>query len=413
MRAELICVGTELLLGETLNTNAQYLGQRLAGLGVDIYHQSVVGDNLQRACEAAARALSRADVVLITGGLGPTMDDVTREVVASVTGRPLRRDPALVAALSADLQARGLAVSETQLRQAYLPEGAEALPNPHGTAPGIWVEHEGRVVCALPGPPVELRQMFESQVEPRLRARMAPGTPALHRRTLKVCGLPEAEVEDRLADLIARQADPTIAPYARSGEIHLRLATKAADAAEAAARFDPLEAEIRRRLGRHLFGRDDDTLPGVIGRALAARGLTLALAESCTGGLLGARITEAPGSSAYFLLSAVTYSNEAKEKVLGVPRQLLEEHGAVSEPVALAMADGARRLAGASVGVGVTGIAGPGGGTPEKPVGTVYIGLSWEGGRRAQRLNLRGTRAEIRSRTVSRALALLLELLVP
>jgi len=411
MRAELVCVGTELLLGETLNTNAQYLGQRLAHLGIDIYHQTVVGDNLQRACEVTARALERSDLVLMTGGLGPTMDDVTREVIAAVTGRALRRDPEVAGALAAQLKARGLRVSETQLRQALLPEGAEALPNPFGTAPGIWVEHEGRVICALPGPPTELREMFESQVEPRLRRRLPPGAPVLYRRILKVCGLPEAEVEDRVADLIAGQTDPTIAPYARSGEIHLRLATKAPDPETAAARFDPLEEEIRRRLGHHLFGRDDDTLAGVIGRILVERGLTLAAAESCTGGLLGARITDVPGSSAYFLLSAVTYSNEAKVRVLGVPRPVLERHGAVSEPVALAMAEGARRVVGADIGIGITGIAGPGGGTPAKPVGTVYVGLSWQHGQRCRRLNLRGSRADIRNRTVTYALALLLEML--
>ncbi|HEX6989139.1 MAG TPA: competence/damage-inducible protein A, partial [Bacillota bacterium] len=363
MKAELVCIGTELLLGETLNTNAQYLGQHLADLGIDVYRRAVVGDNLARAQEAVAQALARADVVLTTGGLGPTMDDVTREVIAAVTGRPLRRDPALAAALASDLEARGLAVTETQLRQALLPEGAEALPNPYGTAPGIWVEVDGRVVCALPGPPAERRPMFTAQVEPRLRRLLPGGAAGLHRRILKVCGLPEAEVEDRLADLIARQSDPTIAPYAKSGEIHLRLATKASDPADAAARFDGLEAEIRRRLGWHLFGRDDDTLPGVVGRLLAARGLTLAAAESCTGGLLGARITDVPGSSAYFLLSVVAYSNHAKQRVLGVPGDLLAAHGAVSEPVALAMAEGARRVAGADVGLGVTGIAGPGGGT--------------------------------------------------
>ncbi|HEY8448878.1 MAG TPA: competence/damage-inducible protein A [Bacillota bacterium] len=409
MKAELLFIGTELLLGEIENRNAVYLAGQLADLGIDVYYHTAVGDNLERIVGVLQQAHRRSDAVLMTGGLGPTMDDPTREALARFSGRPLRLDAELYRDLEAFYRQRGMPLREGSRRQAMLPEGAQALPNPWGTAPGIWLEHEGRLYIALPGPPREMRPMFEQHVRPRLLTRLAPeGQPRLYRRVLKVCGVPEASLEEQLKDLIAHQQDPTIAPYAKSGEVHLRLATKATSPDEAEQRFAPIESEIRRRLGWRCYGRDDDTLEAVVGARLQAQGLTLAIGESCTGGLAGARITAVPGSSAWFLLSVVAYANSAKEQLLGVPADVLQQHGAVSEPVALALAEGARRQAGADIGLGITGIAGPGGGSEQKPVGTVYLAITGPYGSHSRHVLMRGSRDDIRHRTVTYGLVMLL-----
>lgn len=413
MRAELVFVGTELLLGEILNTNAQYLSQMLARHGIDVFFQTTVGDNMARLTATLQQAVSRADVVITTGGLGPTLDDLTREAVSAVLERPLREDPRLISFLEDYFAQRGIAMTDNNRRQAQVPEGGEPLDNPVGTAPGLWLDTGDVVVVCLPGPPRELIPIFEGQVLPRLGARRGdePGeaTVRLHSRVLKVVGLPEASVEDRLVDLLTGQSDPTMALYARRGEIHIRLATKAATAQEAESRFAPVEKEMAQRLGHHLFGADDDLLEAVVGRDLARRGLTLAVAESCTGGLVGHRITNVPGSSAYFLLGLTTYSNQAKEDLLAVPAAVLAEHGAVSAETAVAMAAGARRRAGSHVAVAITGIAGPGGGTPDKPVGTVYLAAAGGPEPLVRRLAQRGTREDIKERSATNALALLRE----
>lgn len=410
MKAELVFIGTELLLGEIENRNAVFLATELADAGIDVYYQSVVGDNLDRIVATLDLARRRSDAVIMTGGLGPTMDDATREALAKLTGRPLRVNPDLLSELEKFYASRGMSVKEGSRRQAMLPEGAEPLPNPRGTAPGIWLVHEGCIFVAMPGPPREMQPMFLDYVKPRLLAQIPSGErQVLFRRILKVAGVPEASLEERLYDLVANQKDPTIAPYAKGGEVHIRLATKAISATEAEARLNPLEEEIKRRIGWRCYGRDGDTLESVVGEQLRKAGLTLAIGESCTGGLAGARITNVPGSSAWFKLSVVAYDNIMKHNILDVPQAMLEQYGAVSEQVAFALADGARSKGAADIGLGITGIAGPGGGTPEKPVGTVYVAVTGPDFRKAQRLQLRGSREDIRHRTVTYGLTMILE----
>jgi len=413
--AELVFVGTELLLGEILNTNAQFLSERLALLGIDVYYQSTVGDNAERLAGVLRRALSRSDVVITSGGLGPTMDDITREVSAAVAGRTLELNPDLRAELEGWFAARGRKMVQNNLRQAMVPQGATVLRNDRGTAPGLIIPADGeKPVIVLPGPPIELRPMFEKQVVPYLTGR-AGGMPlSLVTRTLRFVDIGESTLEDALKDMIAGQSDPSIAPYAKTGEVHLRLATKAADPAMGAARIDPVEAEIRRRVGPHLYGVDGTTLEAAVGALLRERSLQLTLAESCTGGLIAKRITDIPGSSEYFGAGFVTYGNAAKTRFVGVPEEMLQEHGAVSEPVVKAMAEGALQAAGADVALAVSGVAGPGGGTPEKPVGTVWFAVAARGGTDglpagvwARTHQLWGSRQDVRERSAVVGLAML------
>lgn len=431
MIAEAVFVGTELLLGEILNTNGQWLAQRLAELGIDHYHQVTVGDNWGRLEAALRTALGRADVVICSGGLGPTQDDITREVAAAVAGRPLQFDPAVWEQIEGWFRRTGRTPTENNKRQAMVPAGATVLPNPVGTAPGLiipvapgagaapavgsagpdgggaapGVPAAGPALVLLPGPPHEFQRVFLDHVVPYLTACMGGQPRRLYSRILRFCGIGESAVEAQVADLMAAQTDPTLAPYAKLGEVHLRLATKAATPEEAAARLDPLEAEIRRRLGAYLYGTDDTPLEAAVGALLRARGWTVAVAESCTGGLLAQRFTSVPGSSDYFLRGWVTYSNAAKEEDLGVPAAVLAQHGAVSAACVEAMAAGARRRAGAHVALAISGIAGPGGGTPEKPVGLVYVGLAAPDGTWSRQHQFRGGRAEVRQLAAQAALA--------
>lgn len=414
MIAELVFVGTELLLGEIMNSNAQFLSQRLALLGIDVYHQQVVGDNPQRLRGVLREALSRSDVVITSGGLGPTMDDITREIAAEVAGRPLEVDQKVLEGLKAWFARRGRTMTENNVRQAMVPRGAQVLPNDRGTAPGLIIPAPGaRVIILLPGPPNELRPMFEQQVIPYLTQRMG-GTPlSLVSRTLRFIDIGESALEDALKDLIGTQRDPSIATYAKLGEVHLRLATKAPDHEAGMARIAQVEGEIRRRLGKHIYGTDETRLEEAVGQLLRERKMYVTLAESCTGGLVAKRLTDIPGSSDYVGAGFVTYSNEAKQKFLGVPEALLAEHGAVSEPVVRAMASGALERSGADVALAISGIAGPDGGTPEKPVGTVWFGLAGKGssglpaGVWAFVQYMQGSREDIRERSSTVALAAL------
>lgn len=414
MIAEFLFVGTELLLGEILNTNAQYLSERLALLGIDVYYQTTVGDNPDRMRGVFRQALSRADVVIASGGLGPTMDDITRDIAAEVTDRPLQLDLALVAELEAWFTGRGRTMAENNKRQCLVPDGATVLKNDRGTAPGLIIPADGgKAIILLPGPPIELRPMFERQVIPYLTGRLGGVPLALVSQTLRFVDIGESSLEDALKDLMTHQTDPTIAPYAKTGEVHLRLATKAPDTETGLARIAPVEAEIRARLGQHLYGVNGVSLEEAVGVLLRERGLTLTLAESCTGGLVSQRITNVAGSSAYFTMGFATYANEAKVKFLGLPEELLAEHGAVSEPVAQAMAQGALERAGADVAVAISGVAGPGGGTPEKPVGTVCFALAGRGAKAglpagvwSRTIQLWGSRADVRERASVHALAM-------
>lgn len=404
MNAEIIAVGTELLLGQIVNTNAQFLAQELAALGMGVYYHTVVGDNLQRLAQTFQQAWDRSQVVILTGGLGPTTDDLTREGVATALERPLSFNEDVWHDITSRMWRTDRPIPENNRRQAMVPQGATVLPNPRGTAPGLALMVEDKLAVLLPGPPREMQPMFVDYVRPLLLERSGHGV--ILSRSLRVIGIGESALEEQLADLIAEQDNPTIALYASLGELQIRLTAKSDDEAGARSIIAPVEAAIRGRIGNAIFGTDKDTLASVLGQLLRERGYQLALAESCTGGLLGSMITEVPGSSDYFGAGYITYSNEAKKAMLGVPMYLIEEHGAVSAAVAQAMAEGARKVSRADVGIAITGIAGPGGGTEEKPVGTVYVAVVAPEGQLVEELALRGERTAIRARSTKTAINL-------
>lgn len=407
MRAELVSVGTELLLGEIVDTNAAYMSRRLAEIGVDVHFRHTVGDNLARIVSVLELALSRSDAVLICGGLGPTQDDLTRESVAEVTGGTLVADPDAEEHLREFFARRGYTPTANNLKQATVPEGGRLLENTCGTAPGLFVEHHGRLIFAVPGPPAEMREMMQREVLPILRERLGDDLRPVYTRVLRMADIGESSLVAEIDDIIRGQTDPTVAPYARPGEVTLRLATKATAEAEACARFDEMEATLRERIGCYIYGVDEQTMEVAAGNALRERGATVAVAESCTGGLVASRITDVSGSSDYMLGGVVAYANEIKQRVLGVSAEVLAEHGAVSEPTARAMAVGVRELFGADFGVSTTGIAGPTGGTGEKPVGLVYVAVADAGGVVCARMNWPATREQFKHRVSQTALNML------
>lgn len=411
MRACIISTGDELLLGFSRNTTGPYLVQRLAALGIRVTALVTVGDKKEDLAAALRGAWSRHEVIIITGGLGPTADDITVETVAAELGLPLELDEASLVAIEQFFAHRGQPMPAANRKQAYLPRGAKAIPNPIGTAPGVLLEKDGRILFLFPGPPRELVPMFEQWGEPYLKEKIAAPGPVIKSRFLRVFGLGEAAIQERIADLFARQ-DVRIAFNATKEDIVLRLTAEGDREEKVEAVLAEVEEEIRRRLGLHVFGSDDETLPRVVASLLQERGFTLALAESCTGGMIGRRITSVPGISRYFLYGFVTYSNEAKEKFLGVKKETLERYGAVSAETAAEMAAGARRAGGADCALAVTGIAGPGGGTPEKPVGLVYIGLAVPEGVFVRRFLFAGDREGIRSLSASAALNMLRRYLI-
>ncbi|MGH2720791.1 MAG: competence/damage-inducible protein A [Actinomycetota bacterium] len=394
MKAEIVGVGTELLLGQIANTNARTISEALAPAGVDVLFHTVVGDNEERIADALAAALARVDVVITTGGLGPTHDDLTREAIARVTGRPLERRPELEQWLRRRFGRLGRPMPEANLRQADVPAGGSSIPNLRGTAPGIVLEHEGRLIYALPGPPVEIEPMISSAVVPELRARTGA---TIVSRTLRIAEVPESEVAERIRDVIERldrEPTATIALLASAGDVTVRITVKAGSTEAARARIAPVEREVRAIMGTAVYGVDDDTLEGALSALLQERHATLAVAESLTGGLVCSRIVSVPGASSLLLAAYVAYSTEAKERDLGVPREVIERNGTVSAETAAAMADGARRRAGADLGLSTTGEAGPD--PSEAPVGTVFIGLAWDGGTSVRPLRLGGGRDLIR-----------------
>jgi nicotinamide-nucleotide amidase len=386
--AEIVAVGSEMLVPPRLDTNSLTITTGLASLGIRVIAKHIVGDRVDAVAGVIQDALTRADLVVLSGGLGPTDDDVTRDAVARVVGRPMHEDPAIIARLEARFASRGLAMPAINRRQALVVDGGIVLENPKGTAPGQWVDHGRQAIVLLPGPPRELAPMLEMLLQGRLAAR-APAT-RVHARTVLIVGLGESHAEERLQPLYQAWAaqpipiDATI--LASSGQLELQLYARgeaaAADAALAAG-----VASVDAALGPHVISTDGRSLEQVVGDALMARGWRIALAESCTGGLVTSRLTDVPGSSAYVERAVVAYSNEAKISLLGVPAADIAAHGAVSEVVAIAMAEGVRRLAGVEVGVGVTGIAGPGGGSEAKPVGTVCLAVAWPGAAPVARTN--------------------------
>jgi nicotinamide-nucleotide amidase len=406
MGAEILTIGTELLLGQIVDTNASWIAQRLAEAGIDLFYKTTVGDNAARIEAAFRQALSRADVIIATGGLGPTEDDLTRDVVAAVLGRPLRLDPAVLAHIERRFAHRKIPMPDNNRKQAMVPEGAEVLPNPNGTAPGLFLKDRGRCIALLPGVPAEMKPLLTEQVIPRVRDAFGIGSRIVS-RILKTCGISESKVDQAIGDYFREMRNPTIGVLAHAGEIHIRMTCKGDDPATITRLLDDLEGKIRGRLGPLIFGRDEEKLEALVGQLLRGRGATLAVAESCTGGLLASRLTDIPGSSEYFERGVVAYSTDAKEEILAVPPQLLRDFGTVSLEVARAMADGARRLSGTSFGLAITGIAGPTGGTPEKPVGLVCIALAWEGGHVEREYRLHGGRELIKYRASQMALEML------
>ena len=405
LRAEIVSVGTELLLGEIVNTNAVRLSRALADLGIAVYRRTTVGDNHDRLLATLRSALSENDIVLTIGGLGPTSDDITRDVLAEAMGDTLQYDERIAHRLKAFFRARNIEMPETVLRQAWVPTSGRPIENPNGTAPGLLFDKNGKIGIALPGPPSEFNPMVDNHVVPLLREKTG-GKGTIRKRILRICNMGESMVEQKVLDLM-QDDNPTVAPYAKTGEVHLRVAAGADDAETANRMVEERVAEIRRRLGDHVYAFDDEPLEFAVVRLFMERGLTIATAESCTGGLLAMRLTEVPGSSAVFLGGAVTYSNEAKSDMVGVPADLIARVGAVSQEVAEAMATGACERFGASFGVSITGIAGPDGGSPEKPVGLVYIGVAGPGGVRVERNIFPGERAFVRQRSAQYALVML------
>ena len=403
MRAELVAVGTELLLGQIANTNAQWLSERLAEIGVDVLHHQVVGDNHERIVGALDLAVSRADAVIVTGGLGPTGDDITRDCLASLMGVELVRDPAIEAGLRARFAQIGREMPLSNLAQADVPRGATPIVARLGTAPGLAAVVRGARVYALPGVPAEMRDMMLATVLPELGA-LAGGS-TLVSRVIRCTGTAEPRIAELLEDLFVASTNPTIAYLAGGGEVKVRLTARGTDRAEAEAAIAPVADEIVRRLGDAVFSARGEELEEAVVRLLGERGATLAAAESLTGGLFGARVTSVPGASAVFLGSAVTYATDAKASVLGIDPAIVETHGVVSGECAAAMAAGARRLFGADVAVGLTGVAGPGA-QDDVPPGTVWLGLETSDRTHRRMLRAPGERDAVRRWATQHALDL-------
>ncbi len=413
MRAEIVSVGTELLLGQITDTNAVYAAKAFSAVGVGVYRRVTVGDNMERLVAALRQALSESDIVLTIGGLGPTMDDITREGLAEAFGDTLHRDENAAQKLRDFFALRNIpltpALMENNLRQAQVPVHGRALDNPNGTAPGLYFEGEGdmagKVGFALPGPPNEFIPLLENHVMPLLRAKTG-NVGTIRSLVLRVAGMGESAIEEKVKDLML-DANPSVAPYAKVGEVHLRV-TARADSADEADRMIRERADlVKARLGEVVYGEDENTLEQVVVNLLKTRKQTVATAESCTGGLTAQRITDVAGSSAVFPGGVVAYSNAAKTDLVAVPADVIARMGAVSPDVAQALAEGARRRFGATYGIGITGVAGPDGGTTKKPVGLVYIAVAYPEGCEVEKANFIGSRQVVRTRSAQTALNML------
>jgi nicotinamide-nucleotide amidase len=405
MRAEILAVGSELLTPLRTDTNALYLTAKLLEAGVEVGARVTVADDAGLLASALRAALAHADVVIATGGLGPTEDDLTREAAAAALGRTLRRDPAILEALRARFAKYLRHMAPVNEKQADVIEGAVVIPNRRGTAPGQRVESGGRLLVLLPGPPGEMRPMFERDVLPLIREKA--GGAVIRTRVLRIASMPESDVEQALAPVYTTFTNPRTTILGAPGQVELHLTAQAGSEDEAEERIEALAARMRERLAGRIYSEDGRDLPEVVAGLLRERRLTLAVAESCTGGLLSARLTEVPGASAFLERAYVTYSNRSKVELLGVDPGLLDRVGAVSEEVAAAMAAGARRAAGTDIGVGITGIAGPDGGTPEKPVGLVYLAAEGAAGTRVRKANFPGDRDRVRHQASQAALEML------
>ena len=410
MKVEIVTTGTELLLGEILNTNVQYLSRKLNNIGFDVLYQTTVGDNAERMRKVLEQAMERADIIITSGGLGPTRGDITKEVVMQVCHTDSYLDLDTWGRIDAYFARKGLVPSDNNEKQAYVPIGAEVLQNDVGTAPGLWLEYNGKIFILLPGPPAELMDVCEKQLWPRMLKRFA-GQGIILSRTLHLRGIGESLVAAKLDELIQAQTNPTIALYARYGEILIRLTAKAADADAANKMLDAYEAKVRKYVEAYIYGVDDASLAACLGQELLKQGKTIACAESCSGGLASSLVTDVAGSSAYLLGSVVTYTNMAKEKLLHVQADTLAEFSAVSKETACEMAVGVRQLLGSDLGVSITGNAGPGP-SEGKPVGLVYIAVATKDTIYCQEHHFTSTRTENKLRIAQTAISMAIDKLL-
>lgn len=401
MKAEILAVGTEILLGDILNTNAHYLANRLKELGIFVYYQGVVGDNTKRIIEELDLAFKRSDIVITTGGIGPTKDDLTKEAAAEYFNKKLILNEEELKKIEEFFKRRNIKITENNRKQALIPEGALVLINPNGTAPGCIIEEDDKILIILPGPPNEMKPMYEKTVLPYLQKKQEC---TLVSKTLRMIGIPEGTMADMVSSYLDLE-NPTVAPYAKDNDVILRITAKARDINTGKKILEPVEKQIRGILGEFIYGEDEDTIEDVFGAYLVENDIKTATAESCTGGLLAGRIINYPGISKVFGEGYITYSNEAKVKNLGVSEKTLAEFGAVSKETAMEMAQGAALKSGADLGISTTGIAGPAGGTPDKIVGLVYVGLYYNGIVKYKELKLSGNRQKVRSRAVNEALS--------
>lgn len=409
MKCEIIAVGTELLLGNIVNSNARYLSERMAELGLDVFYHITVGDNLTRLKEVITKSLERSDIIITTGGLGPTDDDLTKEGVAEALGLKLVPHQYSLDKIEGLFKASNRPMAECNLKQGYIPEGAIVLENNNGTAPGIIVELEGKAVILLSGPPKEMMPMYEQQVYPYLKGK---SDCLIISKTLRVVGVGESKIQEMLQHIFDTQSNPTVAPYAKDGEVHLRITAKCNVKAEADELVNAMEKKITAILGDNIYGYNDESLEYVVYKLLKEKAMTVSFAESCTGGMISGRLTNVPGVSSVFMNSIVTYSNEAKMKFLNVKEETLSKFGAVSSETALEMARGIQKVSGTDIGVSVTGIAGPDGGTAEKPVGLYYIGIAIKDNLEAYRFLFPSSREKVRWNAATRALDLLRRALI-
>lgn len=405
MNAEIIAVGSELLLGQIANTNAQYLSKVLSGIGVNVFYHTAVGDNRNRILDVLSIASNRSELIILTGGLGPTLDDLTKETLAEFLGLSLEKDVSSARSIEFYMKNRGRPVTAGNMKQAMFPQGSFVLPNEHGTAPGAIIKKINKTFVILPGPPFELKPMFEKYCLPQLSEY---GDCKIVSKVLKIYGMGESMVEEKIKDLLLNQSNPTIAPLAGYGDVTFRLTVKCSRNDEPEDWFKPLELEIRKRLGIYVYGTDDESLESVAAGLLKKNNITLSVAESCTGGLICDLLTNVPGISKNLIESIVVYSNQSKSNRLAVKEETLKQYGAVSEQTAIEMARGIKYASGADIGLSVTGIAGPDGGTDMKPVGLVYIAIAYGNDScQVQKHQLIGDRRRIKITAANIALNLL------
>lgn len=403
MKAEIIAVGSELLLGQITNTCAQIISSALQEIGIDVYYHICVGDNQGRLMQIFETSYNRSDIIILTGGLGPTKDDLTKETIALFLGIPLKIDNFSLEKIKSYFAYRGKRITENNYKQALIPEGSYAIENNKGTAPGVILNHNEKIIVMLPGPPREMEPMLQETVIPYLEKK---SDSTIISRVMRFHGIGESVLEEELNDLISKQTNPTIAPLAKMGDVTIRITAKAKDKLTARNTIKPIEEEIKRRVGQYLYGFDNDTIERIVAKLLFKSKKTISIAESCTGGLMAHKLTNIPGISQYFNMGIVSYSNSSKHDLLNVREETIRKYGAVSEQTAREMAEGVRQCSNSDIGVSITGIAGPDGGTIGKPVGLVYLGYSDSDTSYVEKHIFKGDRLDIKERSANYALHL-------